>query len=194
MHKACYRFQISHPDVTLLHEIYNFHECREKLLCRELDAVFTLSFEVSDEVELCSAQLGEVRQYFLIPRSWHFSNKQILDYSALSGRNLLLEPNEGSKIYGSICSLYKINPTMKYVDTTLLLLHEVTEGKGFTITNRNVPLSRRALVDFIPVMELTSNLRIDCVIAWRNNDKSRLLRDFVHICKDIREEENAFQE
>ncbi len=189
MHEACYRFQNSHPDVIMMHEIYNYHECREKLLCRELDAVFTLSFEIDDKYGLYSSWMGEIKQFFVVPHSWQISDGKSLDYSALNGRNLLLEVNQGSKIFGAICDLYGINPIIKYVEPSLLLLHEVTEGDGFTISNRNLPLGRRGLLDFIPVRELPPELQINGAIAWRKDDRSQLLSDFVSICNDISEEQ-----
>ena len=65
------QFCRSFPEIPLKRELYNYWEIREKLLCGELDAAFTMSFDIDEQYGFESYDIGVSNTYFVVPAQWN---------------------------------------------------------------------------------------------------------------------------
>lgn len=130
-----------YPSVRLTYEYYNYIELHAKLVCRELDAVFTLSYEAEAYPDIVSSRVIPINSRFLLPSSWGITELNADACALLSGKPLLLEVSKGYEIFSRQCQAHGFTPGAPvYVSSFLELLNMVRSGEGFTIVGDYLPV------------------------------------------------------
>ncbi len=163
-------------------ELYNSQELREKLICNELDVIFTFSFEVDGNSELSCRKLRDLDPYFLLPSSWDIPSSR--DYRILREKTLLLEVNKGLDIFLSICKAHGFKPAkIKYVSSLLLIFYMIAEGEGFTIAGPHIPVNDyyNNKIDILPISDDAYKQKIHMVAAWRKGEDKPLVKRYISL-------------
>ncbi|HHX74868.1 MAG TPA: LysR family transcriptional regulator [Firmicutes bacterium] len=180
-------FQEQYPELTVYCELYNFRELREKLICHELDIIFTFSFEVHDLPEISYKKLGHLDLYFLLPSSWHIPS-HCADYRFLSEKTMLLEINKGHDIFLSVCNAHGFKPAkVKCVSSLLLIFYMIAGGEGFTIAGPHLPVNDyfNNNIDILPIADDAYRQKIHVVAAWRNEEVNPVVKQYVSIMEQL---------
>ena len=182
MYRTLREFRRGFPDIDVQYEFYNLQECRDKLLCRQLDAAFMFNVGPDWRLGLETIELTEIEQFFIVPKSWEIDENNL---SALSERDLIVEVSGEIKRQRGICDFCGIKPNIRYESSLLVLLNSVADGKGFTIGGNNLPRVGGDSLCFIPVGQLPENLRIKSALAWAETCKSEQVRALAGICRKL---------
>ncbi|NLM46001.1 MAG: LysR family transcriptional regulator [Firmicutes bacterium] len=183
MRRTTSLFQEQYPETSVYCELYNFQELREKLICSELDVIFTFSFEVCDNPEISYKRLGDLDLYFLLPSSWHVP-ANCKDYRFLREKTMLLEINKGHDLLLSVCDAHGFKPAkVKYVSSLLLIFYMIAEGEGFTIAGPHLPVNDyfNDNIDILPIADDAYRQKIHVVAAWRKEEDNPLVKQYVSI-------------
>jgi DNA-binding transcriptional LysR family regulator len=182
MRAACAQYARRHPERITNAEYFNHNELRDKLLCEELDVIFTFSFEVTGRPEFDCRRLRSLEQFFVLPAAWNFDPAG--DFGALRDRTLIMEPSSGRETLLDICRAHGFTPRrIKYVGSYLLLARMIADGEGFGVSGRNLP-NKSALapfVSFVPVAAKDCNEYAHVVAAWRRDDESEKRESFIEV-------------
>ena len=173
-----------YPECPVMTGYFNYFEVRNKLLCEELDMVFTFSFEVAGNPDLDCCRLRTLKQYFVVPKAYCDVDGSGFRY--LRDKTLFLEVSSWRETMLNICGAHGFEPkNIKYVNSYLLLAQKIAEGEGFTIGGRSLPnlsaLSPR--IAFVPVIVEDCNEYVHIVAAWRQNDNRPKIRRLIELLK-----------
>lgn len=177
------RYEVQHPDRRVTAEYYNHHELRDKLLCEELDMVFTFSFEIMGRPDMECRRLHALNQYFIIPSSYYQPLSKE-GYGYLYDKPLILEASSGRETMLSICRAHGFEPKrIKYVNSLILLAQMIADGHGFSIGGRFLPNGSMLApkVHFAPMSVLDCNEYVHIVAAWRRDDENPALHDLLDV-------------
>ncbi len=175
-------FGMAYPEFKVRHEMFNYHELRDKLLCDELDVALTLSYEVESCPEFAFKTLRRFKSNFVVPTAW----KQIIDSGAglgfLREKTLILEAHSAHDKALAICRANGFKPAnIKYVNSYILMSTLVSRSVGFTIGGDfSVMDSHYRQTALIPVEQGDD---INIVIAYRKDRICPLAQKFLGLCE-----------
>jgi len=170
------------PQSKLTYEYYNYQELVAKLVCRELDAIFTLSFDAEDNEQLESIRIRPIVSRFVFPASWGIHDLSPENCDKLQGKHPLMEMHRGRDNFFTECRANGFEPGKEiYVSSHLEVLNMVREGEGFSILTDVLPsVAERSLgytiVDFKPDCGAP---KVYFSIAWRPDETRRSVLDLV---------------
>jgi len=169
-------FTLQKPDCGAFLERYDFHTVLRKLLCRELDLVFTLGSEVRGAEELDFLSITGYPVFFITPPAWSAG------LEALSGRTLLIESVSQRSGIEEICRGYGIVPSdVRYVSSYALLTTLVAREEGFAVDGKLADMEEGALpVSYLPARRAYYD---SVVLAWRRDDLSHDAKEFVEFLR-----------
>jgi DNA-binding transcriptional LysR family regulator len=168
---AAEKHREAYPDLRVTTEYFNHNELRGKLLCEELDAVFTFSFEVIGDPDLDCLRLCALEQFFIVPAA--YGDIGDAGFRLLRNMPLILEVSSGRETALNICAAHGFEPArIKYVNSYLLPAQMVADGEGFFVGGRNLPNlgAFASRVAFVPVAARDCNEYVHLVAAWRRRD------------------------
>ncbi|MBR2879196.1 MAG: LysR family transcriptional regulator [Oscillospiraceae bacterium] len=170
--EQCHAYSLMHPSVLLSYERFNHHDLRSKLLCDELDLIFTVNSDVENRSEFDYLTLCDYPAFFIVPHSW--ANKGV---DTLSGKCLLVEAPTQREWAESICLRYGISPAaVKYVSSFSALSTKVYNEEGFAIDGKlSESDSRLHDVAYLPGTWAYGG---KVVMAWRKERTDELLSHF----------------
>lgn len=183
------QFCRSFPEIPLKRELYNYWEIREKLLCGELDAAFTMSFDIDEQYGFESYDIGVSNTYFVVPAQWNTVESGTVKYDSLRQRPLILEVTSGWKLAADICRDHGFEPSeIKFCNSYLTLSNAVANGKGFTLcqyfTETDTYLSS---VKMLPAPLTSPGHAIRTVLVRREGNLRPRLDSFIDFCLDSRQ-------
>lgn len=162
------------PAVNLTYEYYNYQELVAKLVCRELDAIFTTSFDAEGNDDLRSIRVRPTTPRFLFPASWGIKDLGKESCARLNGKSPVMEIHRGRDNFFTECRCNGFEPgKVLYVSSHLEVLTAVREGKGFTILTDVLPsVAERSLgytiLDFKPECNAPP---LYISMAWRPDEE-----------------------
>ncbi|MDR1589112.1 MAG: LysR family transcriptional regulator [Oscillospiraceae bacterium] len=142
-----------------------------KLLCEELDFIFTFSCEIAGRPEYNCVRLLPLDIFFIVPAEWCGE----LDGSSafLLGKTLLLEPSAGKETMLQVCHAHGLfPPRIRHVSSPLLIAQMIADGEGFSVGGPHIPNADalEANIRCIPVRVKDCNRYVHLVAAWRYDD------------------------
>lgn len=170
------RFHGNNKNVDVYYEMFNYHELRENLICGDLDAIFTLYFDVKDQKNIQSKVIGSLYHYFFFPKTWGNCNDDIA--SILKGKPMILEINNGEKHALDICRSYGFEPTcIRHVNSYLEITKAIAEGDCFTIGGRDLAKDSHFMSDlrFLP----REGFEEEIAVAWYEKNNNPWLEKFL---------------
>ncbi|MCF0120592.1 MAG: LysR family transcriptional regulator [Oscillospiraceae bacterium] len=182
---AMREFSARFPDISVTGERFNFHELRDKLMCRELDVIFSLSDDVEPYPELDSFPVCPLPAYVIIPGEWEAEVRQGAGLSALSGRSLIIEAPTTRWRAERICDALGIVPDrVIYVNSYILLSVMIARGKGFSVESRMIDDRIRSWENvFIPV---APEHAASVSVAWNREQLSPQTARFLEMLRENR--------
>ena len=145
------RFRSRFPDVEVRTEKYNYHELRNKLLCNELDLVFSVSFDISVYPEYDTIPVGKTQQYFQFPAAW-LPGQAAASVDFLNGKQLILEAPTSRQYILGICSSAGIDiGSMRYVNSYIYQTVLVKRGVGFAVDSLPADTATPSGIAKIPI-------------------------------------------
>jgi DNA-binding transcriptional LysR family regulator len=178
-------FSLQYPDVPVLSERFNFHELRDKILCEELDVIFSLSADINPYPEFDSIPICDFHAFFLVPEGWEKTLVTQPDFCALSGKTMIIEVPTQRSWAESICADYDIVPSdVRYVNSYILLSALVSHGQGFSIDGKMITEGIYApMMASLPVTKAhTSKI----VMAWKKEKRSPIAEKYIECIGGVR--------
>jgi DNA-binding transcriptional LysR family regulator len=166
------RFSREHPDIDFTCEYYDYYELVSKLRCRELDFIFSLSFDVDGQPDLGHAELFPTDSYFLIPQRWNFEKLTPESAKLLADETLLLELNNGYENSMALCRQNGFRPKeVRFVGSFLEILSMICAGEGFSVGGKFLPLSPQESTKIKTLLARREDpsTSVQVSIAWRDN-------------------------
>ncbi len=168
-------FSEQYPEREVSAERFNFHELRDRLLCRELDLILSLSTDLDHYKEFEYCPVGIFPQYFIV-------QKGIKDISELNGQPLIIEAPTSREGVERICEEKGIVPgCVKYVNSYILVTSLAAAGEGFAIDGKMVPDKVYFPETRLIPAEPSEDVRI--VLAWNKEWISDPAKEFLSFCK-----------
>lgn len=165
-----------YPERELSVERFNFHELRDRLLCRELDLIISLSTDIEPYKEFESCPIGIFPQYFIV-------KKDTKDVSELNGQTLIIEAPTSREGVERICKEKGIVPgCVRYVNSYILMTSLVAAGEGFAIDGKMV--TENAYFPETRFIPADSSEEVKIVLAWQKEWISDPARKFAAFCRD----------
>lgn len=166
--------------MRLTYEYYNYQELYAKLVCRELDAIFTLSFDAEENDDIESLRVKPINSRFILPASWDINNLSSENCERLNGKPLLMEMSKGYDTFSLQCRANGFEPGKPvFVRSHLELLNMVRDGKGFTIASDYLPVVVERSLGYTKI-----DFKRDCgapaifiSLAWRIDEERRCVLD-----------------
>lgn len=172
------QFHRQNPQVDVYYEKFNYHELRERLICKELDVIFTPYYDVKDQRALRSKIVGSMPHYFFFPKSWSPDGRDIA--SILNNKPMILEICNGEEHFLDICRRYGFQPpSIKYVNSYLQMTKAIAEGDYFTIGGRDLAKDSH----FMPVLRFLPSEGFEEPVAatWYVKNDNPWLEPFVSL-------------
>jgi DNA-binding transcriptional LysR family regulator len=166
-------------------ECFLHNTLRTKLLCEELDFIFTSSSEVAGRPEFECIRLRNLDMFFIVPAGWRATCSG--DFGFLLGKTLLLEPSAEKETLLSVCHAHGLFPkSVKHILSPLLLMQMVADGEGFSVGGRHIPNADALAphIRCIPVRASDCNQYIHLVAAWRYDDDRNDTKRYIEILAD----------
>lgn len=171
------KFLDANIDARVETEMYNFHELRDKLMCRELDIAISASYDISAYSYFDYLPVGAMEPYFFIPPDWTGRHTKIKDLSFLDGKTLILEAPTHQDTALEICRASGISPSgIYFANSYLYLTTLVSRGVGFSVESS----MREDKTHQLPIVMCRTHAyggRI--VAAWRKGVMSKLAEKFL---------------
>ncbi len=171
-------FSLQFPDVPVVGERFNFHELRDRILCEDLDVIFSLSADVYPYPEFDCIPICDFPAFFLVPKSWEETLAAEPGLSTLSGKTMIIEVPTQRSWAESICADYGIVPSdVRYVNSYILLSALVSHGQGFSIDGKMITEGIYApTTASLPVTRAHS---AKIVMAWKKEKRSPIAKKFI---------------
>lgn len=172
------------PERNVTYEYYSYQELVAKLVCRELDVIFTLSFDAEDNEELASKRITPITSRFVFPAEWDIHDLSPENCAKLQGKTPLMEMHRGREKFFNECKANGFEPgkTM-YVSSHLEVLNAVREGKGFTILTDVMPSVAARSMGY-SIVEFKEDCGVPPVyvsLAWRPDENRQSVVEFIEI-------------
>jgi DNA-binding transcriptional LysR family regulator len=164
-------FREKYPNIKLIFERHSFKTLREKLINGSLDVVFTLSFEIDDNMGILYDKLFKAYTCVAMSTSHPLINRENLKLSDLKDENFLMisrdESPKGFDSCISVCRKHGFTPNIvKQLPNVESLLLSVEAGLGIALFDTNVRLHD---TDRIKLIEIDDD-SIDIVMAWKKEN------------------------
>lgn len=171
-------FSLQYPDIPVSGERFNFHELRDKILCEELDLIFSLSADIEPYPEFDSIPICDFPAFFVVPQAWVDDLTQKPGLGDLSGKTMIIEAPTQRPWAEKICEDYGICPSdVRYVNSYILMSALVSREKGFSIDGKMITKGIYSpTTAFLPVARAHS---AKVVMAWRKEKPSPLAMKFL---------------
>ena len=164
-------FSLQFPDVPVVGERFNFHELRDKILCEELDVIFSLSADINPYPEFDSIPICDFPAFFLVPKSLEKTLARKPGLSALSGKTMIIEVPTQRSWAENICADYGIVPSdVRYVNSYILASALVSHGQGFSIDGKMI--TEGIYVPATASLPVTKAHSLKIVMAWKKEKRS----------------------
>jgi len=154
-------------------EYYNYYELYSMLVCRELDAILTLSFEVENRPGLESIRLFPIDLRFVFPAEWNIHELNEDTCRFLTGKPLLCEMHMGRKLFQEYCRTNGFESgELVRVGSFLEMIHQVSVGKGFTLWGNTLPalIAERGGITTVDAKMPKTSEPVYASIAWRKGE------------------------
>jgi len=175
-------FREKYPNIKLIFERHSFKALRERLLNGTLDVVFTLSFEIDDNMGILYDKLFKAYTCVAMSTSHPLVGRKDLKLSDLKDENfLMISREESPKGFDScirVCRKHGFTPNIvKQLPNVESLLLSVEAGLGIALFDTNVKLHDGARVKLIEIDDDS----IDIVMAWRKDNLNPAVALFTDI-------------
>ena len=168
-------FSEQYPEREVKAERFNFHELRDRVLCRGLDLIITLSTDIEPYKEFESCPIGIFPQYFIV-------EKNIKDLSELNGQPLIIEAPTSREGAERICKEKGIIPGgIKYVNSYILVTSLAAAGEGFAIDGKMVP--DKVYFPETRLIPVDPSEDVKIVLAWNKEWVSDPAKEFISFCR-----------
>ncbi len=173
-------FKDRYPEVLTCYERFNFHELRDKVLCEELDLIFSLSCDIEPYAEFESILICDFPAYFIVPDGWGRSSSGDFDLSSLNGKTLIIEAPTQRAWAELICREYGIVPSnVRYVNSYILMSSLVNHCEGFSLDGKMVTKGIHVPDnDYIPAISAHCP---KIVASWKKEATSPMTKLFTDI-------------
>lgn len=190
MQSACEAYARTPNALETSVEFYHFFELYAKLICGDLDIIFTLSFDLENESDFSWHRLLPVEFRFIFPSQWGISclDEKACDF--LTGKPMFLELHNGEEVMKNYCSANGFSPgKMIRVPSFLILLNKISHGEGFTLWGSSLPdlFTARGDISTVSAKKPLSDGDIYIDIMWRLDTTDPVILDFIDIAKHLDE-------
>lgn len=169
------QMQRSDPGWSPAIERFNFHELRNRLLCRELDLILTISSDIEPYAEFESLPLGSFPLYYIVPKGTG-------DIQQLNDQTLIVEAPTNRDWAERICARSGIVPCgVKYVNSYILMTSLVAAGEGFAIDGKMV--THNIYSPETKLIEVEESSDVNIVLAWNKEWRSDAAKEFIEFCR-----------
>lgn len=169
------QMQRSDPGWSPAIERFNFHELRNRLLCRELDLILTISSDIEPYAEFESLPLGSFPLYYIV-------TKGTGDIQQLNDQTLIVEAPTNRDWAERICARSGIVPCgVKYVNSYILMTSLVAAGEGFAIDGKMV--THNIYSPETKLIEVEESSDVNIVLAWNKEWRSDAAKEFIEFCR-----------
>ena len=168
-------------------EYYSYYELYSMLVCHELDAIFTLSFEVENREELKSIRLFPVDLRFVFPSEWNILRLDDETCTFLQGKPMLCEMHSGDGLFREYCRANSFTcGETKRISSFLEMLYRVSVGEGFTLWGNTLPsiFINRGGITTVDAVKPDSCEPVYVSLAWRKGETNADLLRFIK-CVDF---------
>jgi len=183
---ACNSYLSGPGALPLSVEYYHFYDLFSRLLCKELDAVFTLSFELEDEENFHWQRLRPVELQFLFPAAWNIRALDARTCAFLQGKPMFCEIHKGISLMKNYCDANGFLPgRIEYQPSFLTMLNRISKGEGFTLWGRALPriYTERGDITAVKAAKPAENGAVYADIVWRREPPDPRLLSFLQNAK-----------
>jgi DNA-binding transcriptional LysR family regulator len=182
-------FEAHSPVQHLRVEYFNYQNLISKLLCGELDVIFTLSFDAESHPDIESLRLRPIDSYFYVPAAWGIAELDSSAKQILEERPLLLELNNSYEISILQCRRYGFEPKqIRYTGGLLQLINIMCDGEGFTISGGNIPICRENRGRLIQLRPDGGSIEPEVYVslAWKRTGTPENAERFIEAASHVR--------
>ena len=169
MESTAEKFSHVYTEQKIDTEYYQYNELMEKLLCHELDVIFTLLYEVENIKAFENCVVGSAETCLIFPRTW--GKIPTDDLSFLSEKTLLLGLNNGRNRVMEICRKSNFIPAdIRYQSSDFMLSRMIADGNGFTVSSNLMVFGEqyKPYIYIVPLPEYSEPV----VAAWRRGENA----------------------
>lgn len=177
------------PGQRLRVEYFNYQNLISKLLCGELDVIFTLSFDAESHPDIDSLRLLPIDSYFYVPAAWGVTQLDEGAKRLLEEKPLLLELNHSYEMSMLQCRSYGFEPKrIRYTGGLLQLINIMCDGEGFTISGGSIPICEENRGRLVQLRPDGGSIRpgVYVSLAWKKTETPENAKKFIEAASHVR--------
>ncbi len=177
--KVITEFLGKYPKIGLSLEAHSFNALRERLLNRNLDIIFTLSFEIDDALDIQWKSILRTNSCIIMSCHHPLANRDRVSLSDCRGENFyIISRDESPKAFDSVVSLCLKNGftpnIIRNCPNVESLLLNVETGQGIALMDNSIRLHKNSNFKIIDIQDDM----LDVVMARRRDSTNPAVQLF----------------